>query len=128
MNVTAKVQLNTANIKTLIEATKKAQEDTTYDIADDVNASKTVPYRTGDLEFTGDTDCSDIDSGHTEVTFNTPYARRIYFNPDNWHIHQTYNSNAQSMWMQTYIDGEKMNLPTESFKEAFKKYSGGVIK
>ena len=128
MNITTKVELNSSNIKTLIEASKKAQSDTTYDIADDVTASKTVPYRSGELEFTADTDISDLNSGHTEVTFDTPYARRIYFNPDGWQIHQTYNSMAQSMWMQTYVDGEKMNLPIESFKDAFKKYSKGVIK
>lgn len=128
MNVTTKVTLNMANIRTLAEATKQAQEDTTYGVADDVTASQTVPYRTGKLEFTADVDNSKLDEGHTEVTFNTPYARMIYFNPDNWHIHQTYNTNAQSMWLQTYIDGEKQNLPIQIFKNSFKSNSKGVIK
>jgi hypothetical protein len=128
MNVTSKVTLNTANIKTLIEALNQSHQEVTYDIADDVMASKTVPYRTGKLEFTADVDCSQLEEGHTEVVFDTPYARRIYFNPDNWHIRQTYNANAQSMWMQTYIDGAKSDMPKERFAEYFKKYSKGVIK
>lgn len=128
MNVTAKVTLNMANIKTLVEAAMQAQIDATYAIADDVTASQTVPYRSGKLEFSADIETSNIDEGHTAVTFNTPYARRLYFNPDGWRIHQTFNSNAQSMWMQTYVDGQKMNLPKAIFVEAWKRYSKGVIK
>lgn len=128
MNVTAKVTLNLGNIKTLVEAAKKAQEDTTYAVADDVTSSQTVPYRSGKLEFSADVDSTEIDSGQTAITFNTPYARRIYFNPDNWHIRQTYNTNARSLWLQTYIDGEKQNLSIQSFKDSFKANSKGVIK
>lgn len=128
MKVTAKVSLNMGNIKTLIEAAKKAQEDATYAIGDDVTASQTVPYRSGKLEFSADVDDSEIDQGRTAVTFNTPYARRIYFNPDGWKIHQTYNSNAQSMWLQTYIDGAKQGVPINEFKDKFKEYAKGVIK
>lgn len=128
IKVKSTVQFNVSAIRKLVEAAKQAQKDTTYGIADDVSASQTVPYRTGKLEFTADIDIADVESGHSAVTFNAPYARRIYFNPDNWHIHQTYNTNAQSMWMQTYIDGEKSNLPKEIFAEAWKKYAEGVIK
>lgn len=128
MNVITKVTLNMANIKTLVEAAKQAQMDTTYTIADDVTASQTIPYRSGKLEFTTDVDNSRIDEGHTEVTNSGPYARRIYFNPDGWHIRQTYNSNARSLWLQTYIDGVKQRIPIEAFRKAFKGYSKGVIK
>lgn len=128
MKVKSTIQLNTSAIRKLVEAAKEAQKDTTYGIADDVTASQVVPYRTGKLEFTADVDYSDVEDGHTAITFNTPYARRIYFNPDGWKIHQDYNTNAQSMWLQVYIDGEKSDMPKELFVEAWKRYSEGVIK
>lgn len=124
----ATVQLNLANIKTLVEGAKEALKDTAYGIGDDVTASQTVPYRSGELEFTADIDLSEADNGHAAVTFNTPYARRLYFNPDNYQIRRTSNAFAQSMWLQTYVDGEKVNLPKEIFLKSWKEHSKGVIK
>ena len=128
MKVKGTVKLNTTAINTIIEASKIALGNTTESIKDDMLVSQVVPKRSGRLENTLEVDTSQTQEGHAQISFATVYARRIYFNPDGWHIHRDFNANAQSLWMQSYIDGEKNSMVRGEFLKALKENSKGVIK
>lgn len=128
MKVKGTVKLNTTAINTIIEASKIALKDTTESVKEDMLVSQVVPKRSGNLENTLDVDTSQIKEGHAQISFSTPYARRIYFNPDGWHIHRDFNANAQSLWIQSYINGEKNSMVKSEFSKALRENSKGVIK
>ena len=59
--------------------------------------------------------------------FDTPYARRLYWHPE-YHFKQDKNVNAQGIWMQSYIDGDKKKFTIESYSKFLKMLSKGLIK
>ncbi|MDF2804127.1 MAG: hypothetical protein K0S61_4030 [Anaerocolumna sp.] len=128
MNVKVSIQLNQKAIDTLSKAAINALAETTEAIADDVIGSATIPKRTGALEESTSIDISDLQNGHTAVTFERPYALIDYYNPYGWNFHGTYNKLAQQMWMQTYIDGYKQDFAKNTFIRSFKEMSGGIVK
>ena len=128
MKVKGTVKLNTTAINTIIEASKIALGNTTESIKNDMIVSQVVPKRSGELESTCEVDASQAQEGHTQISFSTVYARRIYFNPDGWNIHRDFNANAQPLWMQSYVDGEKNSMVKSEFLKALRENSKGVIK
>lgn len=128
MNIRVRIKLNQKAIETLNKAVINALAETTEAIADDVVGSATIPKRTGALEESTSIDIDDLLNGRTAVTFERPYALVDYYNPYGWIFHSTYNKLAQSMWMQTYVDGWKKDFARDNFIKAFKEMSGGIIK
>jgi hypothetical protein len=127
MKVKATVELNQDAIDTLIEAAQQAHKQATQAIADDILVSQVVPKDTGKLEGTMAVDTSTVADGSTSISFDTVYARRLYFNPQ-FNFHRDKNANAQGMWMQSYIDGDKAEMVRDEFAKSFKENAKGVIK
>ena len=89
------------------------------------------------LELTAEAMLSDIKSRAAAIIFDTPYARRLYYNlpfvDKNGKEHQpvtfqrTKNHDAQDHWMEYYLDGDGLQWVQETFARFLKQESGGLI-
>ena len=94
-------------------------------LQDDIREAQVIPRMDGALSgeaFTVDTKTAK--QGYIRFSFDTPYARRLYFHPE-YHFHhepwtssdgRTHdgNPNAQGLWMQHWFKGGKyQNRPSE---------------
>lgn len=127
MKIATKVALNMEAINTLANAAVEAHKQTTQAIADDIVTSQVTPKDTGKLESTEAVETSEAANGETSISFDTPYARRVYFHPE-FNFHHDKNINAKGLWMQDYIDGDKAEFVTDEFAKDFKANAKGVIK
>lgn len=127
MKAKVTIKIDKSKLNTLIEAQKKALEQTTEAILSDIKTSAVVPKDSGELERSGFVDLSKLDDGITSINFDTPYARRLYWHPE-YNFRQDKNTNAQGKWMQSYIDGDNKEFVTDTYKHFFKMFSKGVIK
>jgi hypothetical protein len=121
------IKLNNVNIETLVQVQKQALEMTAEAIKSDIVTSAVVPKDTGELERSGFVDLTQLDNLIASIVFDTPYARRMYFHPE-YNFRTDKNVNAQGLWMQSYIDGDKKDFVKETYAKFFKQLSKGVIK
>lgn len=127
-----KVKLNSDVMAKLNSAADRAMELTAQFILSDIVSRAVVPKNVGTLERGDD----DIKSGYVDkahdmvyaIIYNTPYARRWYFNLDGAKFQKTKNVNAQDHWMDYYLDGDGKQLVIDTFKQFWKEESGGIIK
>lgn len=127
MNVKVTIKLNTTNIQTLVQAQQQALELTTEALLSDIITSAVVPKQSGELERSGFPDTSRLKDLITSIVFDTPYARRLYWHPE-YNFRTDKNINAQGLWMQAYIDGDKKDFIKDTYMKFFKHLSKGVIK
>ena len=73
----------------------------------------------GILEESIFVDDTHIEKGKAIIGVDTPYARRVYFHPE-YNFKKNKNPNAQGMWFETYISGDKKNYANELFKKFMK--------
>ncbi len=127
MAIKVNVKMNHAALGRLSNAQKQALEMTTEAVKSDVTLSGTVPKETGEQERSASIDTSKIGKGQTRLSYDTPYARRLYWHPE-YNFRTDKNANAQGKWLQTYIDGPKRNFAKNAFKKLYRKLTGGVVK
>ncbi len=73
----------------------------------------------GILEESIFVDDTHIEKGKAIIGVDTPYARRVYFHPE-YNFKKNKNPNAQGMWFETYISGDKKDYANELFKKFMK--------
>lgn len=127
MGVKVTVKLYRDKINVIVNAQKIALEQAAEAMKSDIVTSAVVPRQNGDLERSGFVDISKIDEGKASIIFDTPYARRLYWHPE-YNFRKDKNVNAQGLWMQSYVDGEKKDFTKDAFKKFLKMNSKGVIK
>ena len=136
MNVTVKTKL-TLDLKLIDEientAKKNALEKTAQWILSEVKLSGKVPKLTGALEgsgaFNGVTSYVNVVSEKlVQIIFDTPYARRWYFNTEGVTFRTEYNANAQDHWMDDFIHGERQSEIKEKFAEFYRNELKGILK
>ncbi|MCC2341863.1 minor capsid protein [Bacillus tropicus] len=89
------VQVDTAQIESnVMRATEKAQFALDEQVLKDSNFY--IPKDTGELERSG-IRFSRPGEGHIE--WNTPYARRLFYNPQ-YNFSKQPNQNAQGLWFE----------------------------
>lgn len=130
MKVTnVKVKINRDALAQLEKAKKRALYLTAEAMLADIKSRGVVPKDTDELERSGFVDDNHIDVEIvTSIVFDTPYARRWYFNLDNATFQHTKNVNAKDHWMDYYLDGEGKQWVQETYTKFLKQESGGVIK
>lgn len=128
MKCNVKVELNRKNLDTLHRAKKIALYKTAEAIKNDIASRQVVPMDTSELENSGFVDDSLIDEMVACVVYDTPYARRWYFNTENVKFQKTKNPNAQDHWMDYYLDGEGKQWVIETYATFLKQESKGIIK
>ena len=127
MSVKVNIKINNSNINVLVEAQGRALELTAEALLSDIRTSTVVPEQTGELERSGFVDLDNIKKLVASIVFDTPYARRLYFHPE-YNFRTDKNMNAQGLWMQSYIDGDKKDYIRETYAKFLKESSKGLIK
>ena len=116
-----KVTFNIKNINRINDIAKLALVDTAEAIKTDLIQSQTMPFDSGvmqnDSTFVDD---KRIIKGIARLVTDTPYARKVYFDPD-INIKQVKNPNAKQYWYEDYISGGKKNLPLKYFQQMLKR-------
>ncbi len=136
MKCKAKVKINTSVVKKIQDAAFIAMELTAEAVLSDIVSRQVVPKDNNDLEDSGFVE--EIKQGVYAIVFDTPYARRWYFNlpvtdKNGKHyrpatFQKTKNANAQAHWMDYYLDGEGKEWLIQTFIKLWKEKAGGLIK
>lgn len=115
-----KVTLNTKNIKEINEKLATALIKTAEAVKTDLIQSQTMPFDTGTMQ----NDSTYVEDkkaikGCTTIIVDTPYARKVYFDPEIT-IHTDKNPNAKQYYFDDYITGNKKDLPIKYFQKFMK--------
>ena len=124
MKIKVDIKLNQANIKKIEEAMVKALPLTMEAMKTEIMTMQVVPKEIGSLEESVVVGAVD---GKGFISYNTPYARRLYYNPQ-YNFRTDKNPNAQGRWLDPFIHGEKKEWLTITAGKLLKEHSGGVIK
>lgn len=126
-NVTFKINREAMNI--LDRAKKRALDLTAEAVLSDIVNRNVVPFAVGDLEDSGFVDDERIDTELVaSIVFDTPYARRWYFNLEGATFQKTENADARDHWMDYYFDGAGLQWVQDTYAKFLKQESGGLIK
>lgn len=116
-----KITFNTKNINMVNDIAKKSLLDTAEAIKTDLIQSQTMPFDTGVMQNDSTyVDDKRIIKGIARLVTDTPYARKVYFDPD-INIKQVKNPNAKQYWYEDYISGGKKNLPIKYFQQMLRR-------
>lgn len=123
-----KVKINREAMAQLDKAKKRALVLTAHAMLSDIVDRGVVPKRDGSLVDSGFVDEKHIDVELiASIVFDTPYARRWYFNLDGATFQRTQNVNAQDHWMDYYLDGEGKQWVIDTYCKFLQQESGGLI-
>lgn len=116
-----KIIYNTKNIHKINEIARLTLVDTAEAIKTDLYQSQTMPFDIGTMQNDSTfVDDKRIIKGIAKIVSDTPYARKVYFDPE-VHIKQGKNPNAKQYWFEDYISGNKKDLPIKYFKLMLKR-------
>jgi len=119
-----RITWNTKNIDRINENARLALVDTAEAVKTDLIQSQTMPFDIGTMQNDSTfVDDKRIVRGVARIISDTPYARKIYFDPE-IHIKQGKNPNAKQHWFDDYISGSKKDLPIKYFKKSYKRRNG----
>lgn len=128
MKVSVKTRVN-LNSKLIAELEGKAKTNALYKTAHwvlgEVVTSGKVPKDTGALELSGFV--KEASDSIVMVVFDTPYARRWYFNSEGAVFRKEYNANATDHWMDDFIFGDRKQELIEKFAKFYREEIGGLI-
>src|SRR5690625_1749110 len=127
VRVNYKFTANNQNIKRLEQAQKRALALTGEALKTEVISMQVVPKDKGILEGSGFIDESQLEQLIISLVFDTPYARRLYWNPQ-FNFRTDKNPNAQGLWLHIFIDGEKNDWIKKTYIKFFRQEAGGLIK
>jgi len=126
VKVSTKIELNTKVIEELEGNAKSiALEKTANWVLSEIVISGKVPKLHGDLERSGWIKV--VSDTLVQIVFDTPYARRWYFNEEDATFRKEYNANAQDHWMDDFIHGERKQEIYDKFGEFYKEALGGLL-
>lgn len=114
--------MNQANIRKVKKQAQLALIDTGESVKTDLIQSQTMPFDKGTMQ----NDSTFVDDRRVVVSLvsDTPYARKVYFDPEIT-IHQEKNPNAKQRWFDDYISGDKKDLAMRHFAKHLKRRLGG---
>lgn len=127
MIVKVTVKLDSEKLNNITKAHIKSLEMATEAVKSDMVTSAVIPKDTGELERSCFVNLENINDGRTHISFDTPYARRLYWHPE-YNFRTDKNPNAQGKWMESYINGEKDDFIKNAYSKFLKMNSKGVIK
>lgn len=116
-----KVTFNIKNINRINDIARETLLNTAEAIKTDLIQSQTMPFDSGVMQNDSTyVDDKRIIKGVARLVTDTPYARKVYFDPE-INIKQVKNPNAKQRWFDDYISGEKRNLPIKYFQQMLKR-------
>lgn len=124
MDIKIKVNLNRGNINKIVQASIKALPLTMEAMKSEVNNMQVVPKEIGGLEQSV---VVGAENGMGFISYNTPYARRMYYNPQ-YNFRTDKNPKAQGRWLDSFIFGEEKEWLNKTYGLFLVQNAGGVIK
>lgn len=126
--IDVKVTIDPGAVAQLQKAAIKAMEMAMDSLQTEVNNAGVIPRDHGDLMASQSVTIIETSKGViASLGYNTPYARRLYFNPQ-YNFRTDKNPNARGKWLEDWITlGRKDFLP-HAFATFWKAQSGGLIK
>lgn len=122
MKINVNVKIDHEKIAKIKDAQDKAVEMTAEAVLSNIRTRGVVPHDTGELERSSFVEF--INKMTYRIIFDTPYARRWYFNVENVTFQKTKNPNAQDHWMDYYLDGEGLQFVIDTYTKFFKELAG----
>lgn len=131
--VRSRVKIYNDRVKKLEKAAVAALEKTTEYLHTEIVQAQVVPRDTGALQ--GEKfyeNYEDLERGKTELVFEGPYARRLYYHPeynfnrevyiDNKGVKHEGNPHAKGKWMEDWAKGGKKEKDiVRAFKENYRR-------
>lgn len=116
-----KINWNFKNIEKMNENIQLALLDTAEAIKTDLIQSQTMPFDTGTMQNDSTfVDNKRIIRGVARIVVDTPYSRKVYFDPE-IKIKQEKNPNAKQYYFDDYISGNKKDLPIKLYKQMLQR-------
>lgn len=117
--------MNKVGIKKVNSDIAMALIETAEALKTDLIQSQTMPFDTGTMQ----NDSTFVDSkkairGAVTIAVDTPYARKVYFDPE-IKIKTEKNPNAKQYYFDDYIVGAKKDLSIKYFQKFMLKRNGG---
>lgn len=114
-----KVTLNDSTIKKLSAMQIKAAKMVGEQMRSEIIREQKLPFDEGTLQNVATfVDDSEAANGLIKIVHDTPYATRLYYNPQ-YNFDKTININAQGGWWDDYLIGVKKNRPSKLFSEFY---------
>ena len=109
------------NLKILDDKAKLALIKSVDALKSDVINEQVMPFAEGNLQnksmFVDD---SNIAKGFVLIRVDAPYGRRLYFHPE-YNFRTDMNPNAQGLWFNPWIIGDRKNFLIKAFAEFYKE-------
>ena len=115
---------NARQLSALRKAQGKAFAAASADIAADLKASETLPYRTGALSDATGSAAVNRDDKTTEIASRVPYAGLLYNRTDARYTRR-HNQNAGARWFEPYLSGGKAGMWLTAFAARLKGMFAG---
>ncbi len=116
-----KITYNKKNIAMINRQVQMALIDTAEGLKTDLMQSQTMPLDTGTMQDDSTfVDDKKVKKGIAKIVVDTPYARKVYFDPE-LNIKQTKNPHARQYYFNTYMSGPKKGLTVKNFKKFLKR-------
>lgn len=111
-------------IKKLKDSNRKALEATGEKMLADKIRAQEIPFDEGTLQnVQSGIDKVALNKGIIRIYHDTPYAARLYFNPQ-FDFNKTNNPNAKGEWWEDYISGGNKDKPAKLFAHYLKRFGG----
>ena len=122
-----RVTMNQPRLNRLSDAQIQALIMTADAVKTDVMTGAVVPKQTGELERSAHINDSKARTGRVKLIYDTPYARRLYWHPE-FNFRSDKNPNARGKWLEPWIDGAKKEFARRTFRELYRRLTGGVLR
>ena len=93
-------------IKITDKKMKDALAKSVYVLQDEIREEQVIPRAEGTLQGEGFTIVDHSQEKYMDMSFSTPYARRLYFHPE-YNFRTDQNPNAQGLWLRHWLKGGK---------------------
>lgn len=122
-----KFKVNSGALKKLTNVQIKALEATGEKMLSEKIEAQEIPFAEGTLQnIQSGVNKDQLQKGQLEIYHDTPYAGRLYYNPQ-YDFNQEFNTNAKGEWWEDYLTGKNKNRPKMLFEHYLKKFGGGTI-
>lgn len=116
------VILDKSAIKGIEQKAYKCLGKTAKVLQDDIRQAMVVPRDTGNLQNEAfHVDTTTEQKGYVRLSFNAPYARRLYYHPE-YNFRTDKNPDAQGLWLRHWqAKGKYAKRPQEILSEFLKR-------
>ena len=122
-----KFKVNTGALRKLTNAQIKALEATGEKMLAEKIDAQEIPFDEGTLQnVQSGVNKDSLNKGQLEIYHDTPYAARLYYNPQ-YDFNQEFNPNAKGEWWEDYISGKNKDRPKKLYEHYLKKVGGGIL-